>query len=54
MSHHGGSSSHGHGKQGKQDPEKGNVEVREGEEEGEDPFDTRIKKTQDVRTFTML
>ena len=54
MLHHGGSSSYGHGKLGKQDPEKGNVEIGEGEEEGEYPFDTRIKKTQDVRTFTML
>ena len=45
MSHHGGRSSHGHGKLGKQDPEKGNVEVGEGEEEEEDPFDTRIKNS---------
>ena len=48
MSHHGGRSTHGHGKQGKQgkqDPEKGNVEVGEGEEEEEDPFDTRIKNS---------
>lgn len=45
MSHHGGRSSHGHGKLGRQDPEKGNVEVGEGEEEEEDPFDTRIKNS---------
>ena len=45
MSHHGGRSSHGHGKLGRQDPKKGNVEEGEGEEEEEDPFDTRIKNS---------
>ena len=46
MSHHGGKSFHGHGRQEKEAPEKDKVELEDDDdEEEEDPFDTRIKKS---------
>ena len=45
MSHHGGKSFHGHRKQDKEATEKEKVELEENDEEEEDPFDTRIKKS---------
>ena len=45
MSHHGGRSFHGHKKQEKETPEADNAGSKEDDEEEEDPFDTRIKKS---------
>ena len=45
MSHYGGKSFHGHRKQDKEAPGKDKVDLDEHEEEEEDPFDTRIKKS---------
>ena len=45
MSHHGGRSFHGHKKQEKDAPEIDNAGSNEDDDEEEDPFDTRIKKS---------